>query len=547
MANAKKRQQTHQSRAPIIDKEFITKMLAKSNYKKPSDVHLPKWEIVLSFAFWILNSIYAWYLVYKASAKYKTEVDSYRSYNYFVPGWNIAGFNTMKKDEANYEWRVFKTSLQYLVPCFIIHTVVYRIFERIFANKPEVLKLSMFITWIFLHVCVHGWFSVTVTAVHGLLMLISARFFHSTYIIWFTACSLLSTLALEWYGIFEYDNPAMYNLAVFIAYKLLQYISFCWYDIHSSLQSPFGHSLYDMFVYSFYLPYSSVLIVPYKEYCRQENVRREKTTVDLLYVFFLSLRVTFWTLFNDFLLHFFFMNSMIIDERYLNTVDPATLSSIGYVAGQFFHTKYMSIFGINTIFAYLDGMEPPWPPICISRVAFYSQMWRYFDRGLYSFLRDLIFVPIAYPSFTFQRRIFATFVCFAFVWLWHGMSLAFFCWVSMNFIEVMLENITSELLRRPDVDEFVTKRISPLNRRRLKSCGSIVCVAWGILAIFFFLGDYGSGKVFVRRLFMDDFLSFHFFYLIVLGYFYGNCCTEIELWYRERAEKCLNNDNKKVD
>uniref|UniRef100_A0A914RCM3 Secreted protein n=1 Tax=Parascaris equorum TaxID=6256 RepID=A0A914RCM3_PAREQ len=52
-----------------------------------------------------------------------------------------------------------------------------------------------------------------------------------------------------------------------------------------------------------------------------------------------------------------------------------------------FFWKYVIIFGVPSWFALVDGMTPPKPPICISRVSRYSRMWRYFDRGLYQFLK----------------------------------------------------------------------------------------------------------------------------------------------------------------
>uniref|UniRef100_A0A1I8BZ57 Innexin n=1 Tax=Meloidogyne hapla TaxID=6305 RepID=A0A1I8BZ57_MELHA len=67
-----------------------------------------------------------------------------------------------------------------------------------------------------------------------------------------------------------------------------------------------------------------------------------------------------------------------------------SIVSIAYVAGQLFHLKYYIIFGIPSIFAKIDGMQPNPSPICISHVAKYSQMWRYFDRGLYLFLKNQV-------------------------------------------------------------------------------------------------------------------------------------------------------------
>lgn len=51
-----------------------------------------------------------------------------------------------------------------------------------------------------------------------------------------------------------------------------------------------------------------------------------------------------------------------------------------------FHLKYVISYGTTTSFARLDNIEPPPTPRCIARIHVYSQMWRYFDVGLYRFL-----------------------------------------------------------------------------------------------------------------------------------------------------------------
>lgn len=70
------------------------------------------------------------------------------------------------------------------------------------------------------------------------------------------------------------------------------------------------------------------------------------------------------------------------------------------MSGQFFYLKYVVIFGVPSLFALIDGMTPPGPPICISRVSKYSQMWRYFDRGLYEFLKNQVILILTSKFFT---------------------------------------------------------------------------------------------------------------------------------------------------
>lgn len=58
----------------------------------------------------------------------------------------------------------------------------------------------------------------------------------------------------------------------------------------------------------------------------------------------------------------------------------------GYCMGQFFHIKYVVLYGISTTIAQFEGIIVPKTPKCIGRIHLYSDMWKYFDRGLYLFL-----------------------------------------------------------------------------------------------------------------------------------------------------------------
>ena len=58
-----------------------------------------------------------------------------------------------------------------------------------------------------------------------------------------------------------------------------------------------------------------------------------------------------------------------------------------YALGQFFHLKYVVMYGISSHIARIDGVEAPGHPACISRIFLYSDMWRYFDAGLYEFMK----------------------------------------------------------------------------------------------------------------------------------------------------------------
>lgn len=58
----------------------------------------------------------------------------------------------------------------------------------------------------------------------------------------------------------------------------------------------------------------------------------------------------------------------------------------GLWMGHEFHTKHVISFGTTSAYARLDHMDAPPTPRCFARIHLYSQMWRYFDVGLYKFL-----------------------------------------------------------------------------------------------------------------------------------------------------------------
>ncbi|KJH51046.1 hypothetical protein DICVIV_02807 [Dictyocaulus viviparus] len=96
--------------------------------------------------------------------------------------------------------------------------------------------------------------------------------------------------------------------------------------------------------------------------------------------------------------------------------------------------KYVVMFGTPALFAYLDGMRPPPPPICISRVSNYSLMWRHFDAGLYQFLKNQVYVPLMKlslpPSLIIVRNLGTLAAVFGVVLAWHGFKTRYICWVS---------------------------------------------------------------------------------------------------------------------
>uniref|UniRef100_A0A914KZH4 Uncharacterized protein n=1 Tax=Meloidogyne incognita TaxID=6306 RepID=A0A914KZH4_MELIC len=163
------------------------------------------------------------------------------------------------------------------------------------------------------------------------------------------------------------------------------------------------------------------------------------------------------------------------------------LVSIAYVAGQLFHLKYYLIFGIPSIFAKIDGMQPNPSPICISHVAKYSQMrvlgvsaglrhesGRQVDHfsceipevprtprhsplcSIFFLKGHNLYIQLInyqfkckyqklnfYLNFPIFRKILATLSVFIFVLIWHGFNSNFCWWVSLSAFGLFIERLAN--------------------------------------------------------------------------------------------------------
>lgn len=54
--------------------------------------------------------------------------------------------------------------------------------------------------------------------------------------------------------------------------------------------------------------------------------------------------------------------------------------------GQFFSNKYVVVYGFSSAIAGAENIADLQTPKCIGRIHLYSDMWKYFDRGLHKFL-----------------------------------------------------------------------------------------------------------------------------------------------------------------
>ncbi|VDK80583.1 unnamed protein product [Cylicostephanus goldi] len=127
-------------------------------------------------------------------------------------------------------------------------------------------------------------------------------------------------------------------------------------------------------------------------------------------------------------------------------------------------------------------MQPPPPPICISRVSRYSRMWRHFDVGLYRFLRDQVYIPLLKPKLPttlgILRSLGTLVAVFGVVLAWHGIKTHYICWVSLSALELIMEKIGRSIWRTNSFQNL-RNAIGDLNTRRLIAVAMIITVIPG--------------------------------------------------------------------
>ncbi|KRZ32682.1 Protein-cysteine N-palmitoyltransferase Rasp [Trichinella pseudospiralis] len=491
-------------------------------------LRLPAFEVVSSFVIWFAHVVYAWYLIGIESALYGSE--EINQFN-FVDGWSIMG---RIRDNTNFEWNVWMDMLPYYVLALILHRLSGYLLGRFDIGVQKALFISSLL-WPALNCIAYGWFPVAVSLVYGFTLFITTRITTSLVALWAICLVFFGSLFSDIYN--EFEQPNYYIFCVYITYKLLQCISYFSYQIESAkvggFKKPLLITLRDGCLYAFYLPYSTVLFVTYKNFIAQCVKRSDENSWRA--IVWLGLRVVFWTLFCEFVLHIFYMNSMILDVEFLKHTRLDVLCALVLTAGQFFHAKYVAIFGFFALFAKLDGMDPHWKPVCIARVAMYSVMWRCFDHGLYTFLRDHIFKPIAnstlIPLNQSMKRLLAIAVTFVFVWIFHGQSVSLGWWALLNLLEIFLETIAAMFDRRWDIFSMLVRVVGPFNTRRLIGIAMIPCTALSVFSIVYFLSNIECASVVIERLAFNRYqwtIQPALIYLIGLGYFFVQFCIEMQ-------------------
>lgn len=507
----------------------MKKIVTSENKMNQNRKHgpLPLLEISFYWVLWISLLLYIMYTVLIASQEHKDDIYA----DDLQEGWRILG---RKKDVTDFEWEFWLNAIKYLMPAMLLHTIGGIIFSR-FLSQHKASYCLMF-TLSFL-LCFTGFKPVLFMLGHCLLVYTCCSIFKSIAAAWVCNLAILLSLQIDaakfWQLRFLSSNSEIRNFTLFVSLMAnLRCISFsmdyCWRLRESEKDKPVKpYTLMDLLVYNFYLPlfangpvvtfdtFQKTFYQPYKPFSREE----------IKSLIWDSARTLWWYFFLEGYLHFIYSTAFTNDPSIFSTLSNWTLTGVMYSQLQIFLVKYKVFYRCTGVLARVDRVEVPLPPRCVTTLYLFTDMWKYFDRGLNTWMKRYIYLPMGGSRKGFARQIAGSFLTFAFIWLWHGSNMHIMWWCIPNWLGVVVESLAGIVLLLPSVKRLEDK-LSPAASRRVRALFGVVTLTSLILSNLVFLCGPDPVLFYIKRIFFFGWPSST---LLVLFGIYLIVQTDMEL------------------
>uniref|UniRef100_A0A914CB51 Protein-cysteine N-palmitoyltransferase Rasp n=1 Tax=Acrobeloides nanus TaxID=290746 RepID=A0A914CB51_9BILA len=448
---------------------------------------------------WIAHALLALWISMRSSGQLWVWLKHWTQPSEYVEGYQI--------DTSDIEWKLYRNSLSGFLFAFILHSVLFQIIIRVFKRKDGDVILAIF--WIFLQLYLT---SINCILFTGILILLATTitYFTRRQIFSWIIC-IIFVLKADLWAPYSYTPEKYYREFNFYLYTAVQVINFCIYLVKNP-EKKFDFELMIRYAqYLFYPTYSITLIMLYEDFENQLNlvwkkVEKQETLwgpeVDFWFFVKKAIRLIFWFYFIELFLHFIFVNALF-----------------------------------NSPFTLISGLHP---------VSKYSQMWRYFDQGLYQFLKNQVYIPLMGNTknelILNLRRLGAMVSVFLFVLAWHGLRSNYLYWVLLSALELCIERFGRYITTTTTWTNF-SKFIGEANTTRITALSMLLTVIPGIFGVFFFLGPKGIGDTIFVNVLVDGVVDcftlnvryansgFVFAHLLILGYCFNNVCIYLEKKY----------------
>ncbi|XP_076247087.1 protein-cysteine N-palmitoyltransferase Rasp [Calliopsis andreniformis] len=494
-----------------------------------SVTNLPKYESFFYFFSWTTAVLYS---VYKVSLISPYFNDYHDLYNDFAPGWTWIG---KKQDISDQEWRIWIPLIFKLIPWIFCHHFVSQIIKTR-SNTMLLCCWYIFISASFLYFCIGILGMLCALLLPSVLYILTYK--HNRLTIW-----IINTLFLfiihflkipdsTFQSLLELSDEEHYLLTVTMCWIQLRSIS-CNIDMieihseHNYNAFYFLRNFLHTLAYCLYLPTLCLgPLILYHEFMDSIKGPFQFWKLSKLRHFSLNiLRYIFWIFFANFSLHYLYFNAMQYHPEIVRILNPWALYGLGYCWGQFFLIKYIVVYGLNHSLCTIDHVKAPSQPKCVARIHLYSDMWKHFDTGLYKFLIRYIYIPLLKSKF---NKLLASFLCFTFVFVWHGMQVNIFIWAFLNFIGLNIESFTKSVGKTKYYSNIERKYMSAVNARRFHCILATPLLAMSVISNFYFFAGEEIGHIYVYRILHDIWYA-----TIILLFFLYCCCqvsTDVKNW-----------------
>ncbi|ERL83691.1 protein-cysteine N-palmitoyltransferase Rasp [Dendroctonus ponderosae] len=482
-------------------------------------IKLQRFESKFCLLAWITVVLY---VIYKFTISSQSYFHSYHDqYGDFTEGW--AFLNFPNRDIADFEWQNIKYFITAIYPIILIYLGLSEAGRYLAINNIQFHQYFQIASPVLFLTYSMG-YRVT------LLALLQPAIFRISIVNRNTICTwILNILSLALIALYK----KMCSQEAFLKYMglnafeaYMHILMLCWMNLKCTSYA-LNHTpkrLEEYLSYCFYLPtLFTGPFIDYEDFMKVHmrkpgtfNLRMKKLMLNIL-------RCLFWMLFSEFWLHFIYVNATSFQLGFVKSLDLSSLCGYGYSMGQFFHIKYVVLYGLTTSVASFEDINVPTFPRCIGRIHLYSDMWKYFDPGLYKFLKTCIFIPAQKLGLA---KLGASFLCFAFVFIWHGTEEYIFVWALLNFTGIVLENLASNWYKRT-LSSWYWKKLCPSSPRRTKCLLSAPLLAMSALSNFYFFAGKDVGDIFLYTILNES--VFKKAFIVAALYF----CCEVSTAFRD--------------
>ncbi|KAJ9574228.1 hypothetical protein L9F63_026126, partial [Diploptera punctata] len=418
-------------------------------------------------------------------------------YGAFAPGWAVLGG---KKDVSDYEWAVWAPYLYFSVPWVCANLLGAEIVRYFCKELLAVWYLTLSAMYILLHM---GALSLVSMLMEPCLMftLLQLRSRAVLYIGGFILLVLHNTdFKFAWLPI-SYDSQ--YLLMISTAWIYMRCQSYCHDALTSGQVSASLTDLITLLGYSLYFPmlFLGPLIL-FDEF--QTGLRKPYVpwTLRRVKMFILNImRFCWWAIFLEAMTHFLYISALQGDLKHMSRQGAWAHYGLGFGMGIVFQLKYVVTYGFNSTVAQAERYQAPRHPKCIGRIHLYSDMWKYFDEGLYNFLRKYVYMPLLRSSYSLLDKKFASLACFVFIYAWHRVYLFVLVWSTLNYLGVTLESLGRSIGNSTAYQHYEKMvMITPQNVRRLHAVLGTPLLIMSALSNFYFFAGMRVGNYYVKRL-----------------------------------------------